>query len=59
MQVLELERAVELALSRVDLEETLVIVTADHSHGFTLSGYPNRGEFEDGNLRVYELICPC
>ena len=44
MQVLELERAVDLALSRVDLEETLVIVTADHSHGFTLSGYPDRGE---------------
>ena len=35
--------AVKAALSKVKLEETLIIVTADHSHVFTIAGYPTRG----------------
>ncbi|MEM8816882.1 MAG: alkaline phosphatase [Pseudomonadota bacterium] len=35
--------AVQAAVDRVDLKETLILVTADHSHVFTLAGYPTRG----------------
>ena len=40
---IELSNAVRTALSKVDLNETLIIVTADHSHTFTMAGYPIRG----------------
>ncbi len=42
-ETIEFSRAIEIALKKIDLEETLVIVTADHSHTLTLSGYPKRG----------------
>ncbi len=38
-----LSEAVKTALAKVDLDETLIIVTADHSHVFTIAGYPTRG----------------
>jgi alkaline phosphatase len=35
--------AVQWALNNVNLLETLILVTADHSHTMTISGYPRRG----------------
>ena len=43
LEAQEFNRAVEVALSKVDLEETLLLVTADHSHVFTMGGYATRG----------------
>jgi alkaline phosphatase len=39
----ELSNAVKYALDNTNPKETLIIVTADHSHTFTIAGYPVRG----------------
>lgn len=39
----ELARAVQVALNKTSAEDTLIIVTADHSHTITMAGYPTRG----------------
>jgi alkaline phosphatase len=40
---IELSNAVTTALDKTDENDTLIIVTADHSHVFTMAGYPTRG----------------
>lgn len=40
---IEYAKAVQAAVDATNPEETLIIVTADHSHVFTIAGYPKRG----------------
>ncbi len=43
LETQEFAKAVATALDKVDLSETLVLVTADHSHTLSLGGYTTRG----------------
>lgn len=38
-ETLEFAKAVEAAVAKVNVEETLIVVTADHAHAMTISGY--------------------
>ncbi len=40
---IELSKAVQAAVDATSTDDTLIIVTADHSHVFTIGGYPTRG----------------
>ncbi len=42
-ETIALSNAVQKAIEMTNPNETLIIVTADHSHVFTLAGYPKRG----------------
>ena len=42
-ECIEMDDAVRYAVEHTDPRETLIIVTADHSHTFTISGYAQRG----------------
>ncbi|XP_057342098.1 alkaline phosphatase 4-like [Microplitis mediator] len=63
-EVTELEEAVKVALRLTKTEDTLIIVTADHSHAFTMNGYPLRGNDILGfannviepNVKPYETL---
>jgi alkaline phosphatase len=39
----ELSNAVRVALEKTKRDQTLIVVTADHSHTLTIAGYPKRG----------------
>ncbi|XP_065560991.1 alkaline phosphatase-like isoform X1 [Artemia franciscana] len=43
-ETIELEKAVAAARKLTDTHDTLIIVTADHSHTMTINGYPLRGD---------------
>ncbi|MEP6818856.1 MAG: alkaline phosphatase [bacterium] len=42
-ETIELSNAVRTAVGKVNKDETLIVVTADHSHTLTMQGYPLRG----------------
>ncbi|CAK1583040.1 unnamed protein product [Parnassius mnemosyne] len=46
-----MERAVQLAINMTDEEDTLIIVTSDHTHTLTINGYPERGSSIFGIVR--------
>lgn len=43
LDTMEFAKAIQAAYDATNPRETLIIVTADHSHVFTIAGYPERG----------------
>ncbi|XP_067630584.1 membrane-bound alkaline phosphatase-like [Eurosta solidaginis] len=42
-EILEFNKAIQLARDMTDPNETLIVVTADHGHPLSIAGYPERG----------------
>jgi len=42
-ETVEFAKAIQYAIDNTDPADTLIMVTADHSHVFTIAGYPRRG----------------
>ena len=40
-ETVALSDAVQKAMDLTDSKDTLIVVTADHSHAFVINGYPN------------------
>ena len=49
-EVVAMDEAIRTAKEMTDEEDTLIIVTADHSHAFNINGYPVRGNPITGPL---------
>ena len=49
-ETLAFEDAIQEAIDMTDEEDTLIIVTGDHSHAFDIQGYSYRGNDILGNL---------
>jgi alkaline phosphatase len=59
-ETMAFDRAIEKALSMVDIDETLIIVTADHGHTMSMSGYQTRGSDIRGKtdiIIIYSTGC--
>ena len=64
-EAVEFARAIQYAIDNTDPEETMILVTADHSHVFTIAGYSRRGNdilghvvFPDSMNDFSEYITP-
>ncbi|KAI1285239.1 Alkaline phosphatase, tissue-nonspecific isozyme [Halotydeus destructor] len=42
-EVYQLNQAIQVAINLTSVQDTLIVVTADHSHGLTINGYAKRG----------------
>ncbi|EDW82973.1 uncharacterized protein Dwil_GK22608 [Drosophila willistoni] len=57
-EVYEFDLAIQAALNNTNPEETLILVTADHSHAVTFNGYPLRGNDILGSANLHKAKDP-
>ncbi|EDW39207.1 GL13536 [Drosophila persimilis] len=57
-EVYEFDLAIQAALNMTDSDETLIVVTADHSHAVTFNGYALRGNDILGASNLHEKADP-
>ena len=53
MDTVAFSDAVQKAVDITDEDDTLIVVTADHSHVFTMGGYVSRGNPILGNVTSF------
>ncbi|KAL8583360.1 hypothetical protein ACOMHN_035342 [Nucella lapillus] len=53
-ETVAMDDAVKAALDMTDSEDTLIVVSADHSHPFSLVGYPSRGNDILGKVDIID-----
>jgi len=60
VETLEFDKAIAAAVSIMDRKQTIIIVTADHSHSLTINGYPDSGNnilrISDNDNETYETL---
>ncbi|MBI3247471.1 MAG: alkaline phosphatase [Deltaproteobacteria bacterium] len=55
---IEFAKAIKTAVDKTDPKKTLIVVSADHSHVFTIAGYPKRGNPILGKVVEPDKIAP-
>lgn len=60
-ETVEFAKAIKAAADMTYEEDTLIVVTADHAHTLSISGYPARGNdiFGKCDYRLERLIISC
>jgi alkaline phosphatase len=62
-ETVEFAKAIKAAADLTDEENTLIVVTADHAHTLSISGYPARGNDIFGKrgcrLKRHLTSCSC
>lgn len=53
-ETIEMSKAVQKAIDLTNEDETLIVVSSDHSHAMTISGYPTRGNPILGASNVWQ-----
>lgn len=47
-ETIQFSNAIKLAVEMTNRDDTLIVVTSDHSHTMSMSGYPDRGNPIEG-----------